>query len=143
MPKLNGLVVWAVFGQRAHPAYSSIIKLKRPECYRKYSIAVKLIFRGVERLARVVRWAEVCTRSWKSRNIIRRDLVGTVRNNVTQDAGYTKSCGTLPFGAGLRCWGNASGLPGPGLFTGLDRDTESNLDHAGFRQYSPIKADGC
>jgi RHS repeat-associated protein len=64
------------------------------------------------------------------------DLVGTVRNNVTQDAGYTESCATLPFGDGLRCWGNASGLPGPALFTGLDRDSESTLDHTLFRQYS-------
>jgi RHS repeat-associated protein len=64
------------------------------------------------------------------------DLVGTVRNNVTQDGGASESCVSLPFGDGQSCFGNAPGQPGPGFFTGQDRDTESNLDHFQFRQYN-------
>jgi len=64
------------------------------------------------------------------------DLVGTVRNNVTQDGGASESCVSLPFGDGQSCFGNAPGQPGPGFFTGQDRDTESNLDHFHFRQYN-------
>jgi RHS repeat-associated protein len=64
------------------------------------------------------------------------DLVGTVRNNSTQDTTYMESCVSLPFGDGEGCFGNASGLPGPAFFTGKDRDTESNLDYFGARYYS-------
>ncbi len=42
-------------------------------------------------------------------------------------------CLNLPFGDALACAGPQGG---PLHFTGLERDTESNLDHTWFRQYS-------
>jgi RHS repeat-associated protein len=64
------------------------------------------------------------------------DLVGTVRNNVTQDYAYNESCASLPFGDDQICWGNIGGGPAPAFFTGQDRDAESNLDRFWYRSYT-------
>jgi RHS repeat-associated protein len=65
------------------------------------------------------------------------DRLGNERLRWTQDGSSMDSCAMgLPFGDGWTCWGNQAWNSGPLHFTGDERDTESNLDHTWFRQYS-------
>jgi RHS repeat-associated protein len=60
-----------------------------------------------------------------------RDHLGTTRLYTSSTGSVLNSLDFLPFGEKA-----AGGTPISHLFTGLERDSESNLDHTLFRQYS-------
>src|SRR5262249_23251560 len=64
------------------------------------------------------------------------DWLGNERVKSTQTANAEQSFANLPFGDGKAFWGPSVGLAGPAQFTGLEHDSESNLEHTMFRQYS-------
>ena len=64
------------------------------------------------------------------------DQVGTERVKMTQDGTHYKSTRSLPFGDGQVGSGPDLGLTGPDHFTGQELDSESNLTHFWFRQFS-------
>jgi len=61
------------------------------------------------------------------------DWLGTVRVLSTVSGAPYQTCSSLPFGDAQSC---AGGSGYQLLFTGVEHDTESNLEHARFRQYS-------
>lgn len=64
------------------------------------------------------------------------DWLGNERVKSTQDEAGEQSFQNLPFGDGKGFWGVSVGTAGPMEFTGDEHDSESNLDHTLFRQYS-------
>lgn len=64
------------------------------------------------------------------------DWLGNERVKSSQEGTYWQSFDNLPFGDGKGFWGSDSGNAGPIGFTGDEHDSESNLEHAWFRQYS-------
>jgi RHS repeat-associated protein len=64
------------------------------------------------------------------------DWLGNERVKSTQTEAYEQSFANLPFGDGQTFWGNGVGSAGPTGFTGDEHDSESNLEHTMFRQYS-------
>ncbi len=64
------------------------------------------------------------------------DQVGTERVKMTQDGTHYERTASLPFGDGQVGSGPDLGLTGPDHFTGQELDSESNLTHFWFRQFS-------
>jgi RHS repeat-associated protein len=61
------------------------------------------------------------------------DWLGTVRALTDPTGTPVETCTSLAFGDGQSCTGSNWS---PLHFTGLEHDSESNLDHTSFRQYS-------
>jgi RHS repeat-associated protein len=64
------------------------------------------------------------------------DLVSSERVKMTQNGASYESTASLPFGDDVTQWGNEVGGAGSARFTGDLHDSESNLEHTLFRQYS-------
>jgi RHS repeat-associated protein len=60
------------------------------------------------------------------------DWAGSRRVQTDYQGVVEQTCGNLPYGDGVTCGPN----PAEDLYAGLDRDSESGLDHAMYRQYS-------
>jgi RHS repeat-associated protein len=60
------------------------------------------------------------------------DWTGSRRVQTDYEGVVEQTCTNLPYGDGVTCGAN----PTEQLFAGLERDSESGLDHAMFRQYS-------
>lgn len=60
------------------------------------------------------------------------DWTGSRRVQTNYAGVVEQTCMNLPYGDGESC----AATPGEGLYAGLDRDSESGLDHAMYRQYS-------
>jgi RHS repeat-associated protein len=60
------------------------------------------------------------------------DWTGSRRVQTDYEGVVEQTCTNLPYGDGVSC----GPTPGEELYAGLDRDSESGLDHAMFRQYS-------
>lgn len=67
------------------------------------------------------------------------DRIHDERVRTTQDGSGVDSCLSLPFGDALTCWGNQPFQAGPLYLADTERDSESGLDHMGFRQYASIE----
>ncbi len=64
------------------------------------------------------------------------DWLGTERVRTGPAGGVTQKCKSLAFGDGFSCTGTDMS---PLHFTGQEHDTESNLEHFWFRQYSSVQ----
>lgn len=62
------------------------------------------------------------------------DQVGSLRGLVDLSGNIPNACTAFPFGDGMTCTNGQ--IAGPGLFTGKDRDSQSDLDYFGARFYS-------
>jgi RHS repeat-associated protein len=60
------------------------------------------------------------------------DWTGSRRVQTDYEGVVEQTCTNLPYGDGVSC----GPTPSENLYAGLDRDSESGLDHAMFRQYS-------
>jgi RHS repeat-associated protein len=60
------------------------------------------------------------------------DWTGSRRVQTDYEGVVEQTCANLPYGDGVTCGSD----PANELFAGLERDSESGLDHAMFRQYS-------
>jgi RHS repeat-associated protein len=60
------------------------------------------------------------------------DWLGSRRVQTDYEGVVEQTCANLPYGNGVTCGPN----PAEELFAGLERDSESGLDHAMYRQYS-------
>jgi RHS repeat-associated protein len=67
------------------------------------------------------------------------DQVGSVRGLVDLSGNIPQKCTAFPYGDQLTCKTGQTTVPsatGPGLFTGKDRDSQSDLDYFGARYYN-------
>jgi RHS repeat-associated protein len=64
------------------------------------------------------------------------DQVGSLRGLVDLSGNIPQECAAFPFGDMMTCKSGGTSATGPGLFTGKDRDSQSDLDYFGARYYN-------
>jgi RHS repeat-associated protein len=64
------------------------------------------------------------------------DQVGSLRGLVDLSGNIPQECTAFPYGDMMTCKSGGINATGPGLFTGKDRDSQSDLDYFGARYYN-------
>ena len=76
---------------------------------------------------------QIASYQWGNTYFIVSDWLGTARNWMDWAGNSYETCTNLPFGEGPNC---SNTDLSPMHFTGQEHDSESNLEHTWFRQYS-------